>query len=171
MSITAEFKHLSTALLNYGSHEVLDAFADISEDIVYAVNYWRLLAEAYTRADFTGRFENCEKRDLFNAGMHGRHRLMTTRQRNFVKRLPETVTIHRAMSVEEQASGWRGISWTLDIKVAEFFRDTYRRHGKFQSYTRVIETRVINKTDIVAYFDNRKESEVIVIFEPQNFYE
>lgn len=88
--------------------------------------------------------------------------LMTPEENNKLKSLPAEITIYRAMTISEFDSKDFGISWTLDFKVADFFAYIYLRNYNHLE-TKIIVSRSIKKNEILAYFSERKESEVIVL--------
>ena len=49
----------------------------------------------------------------------------------------------------------KALSWTTDKKVAKWFADRYEKNGK-------VYKAVIDKKDVLAYFLNRNEYEVVV---------
>lgn len=65
----------------------------------------------------------------------------------------DTVTIYRGVRV----NNYRGLSWTVDKSVAEWFARRFRDNGD-KSYVFIGR---INKKDILALFSSRNEKEVI----------
>ncbi|MEJ1239582.1 hypothetical protein WBG78_15705 [Chryseolinea sp. T2] len=99
-----------------------------------------------------------------------RHYLMNIKESRHLQNLPENITVYRAMTETEFASGMFGISWTTDSKIAEFFAFKYRRYGKYQYEPKVIHTLTVPKSQIIACFDRRKESEVIYVNQREAMY-
>lgn len=64
-----------------------------------------------------------------------------------------TVTIYRGVKV----NNYRGLSWTVDKSVAEWFVRRFR-HNEDKCY---VFTGTINKKDILALFSSRNEKEVV----------
>lgn len=64
-----------------------------------------------------------------------------------------TVTIYRGVKV----NNYRGLSWTIDKSVAEWFARRFRYDGD-KCY---VFTGIINKKDILALFNSRNEKEVV----------
>lgn len=90
---------------------------------------------------------------LFMSNRRNRNRLMKARERRTFNKLPATVTAYRAVNTPEEAE--TAISWSLDkALVARVFS-----HGG----ARPIVTRQFQRSEILAYFDRRKEQEIIVI--------
>lgn len=65
----------------------------------------------------------------------------------------DTVTIYRGVIV----NNYRGLSWTVDKSVAEWFARRFRHNGD-RCY---LFTGTINKKDILALFSSRNEKEVV----------
>lgn len=65
----------------------------------------------------------------------------------------DTVTIYRGVKV----NNYRGLSWTVEKNVAEWFARRFRHNGD-KCY---IFTGTINKKDILALFSSRNEKEVV----------
>lgn len=64
-----------------------------------------------------------------------------------------TVTIYRGVKV----NNYRGLSWTIDKSVAEWFARRFRHNGD----SCYLFTGIINKKDILALFSSRNEKEVV----------
>ena len=87
---------------------------------------------------------------------------MSEEDRKTFECLPETLTIYRGCNSHSK----HGLSWTLDKAVAERFAE--RRHafwftkkGKAKFVKPQVIERVIHKSEAVAYFSGRQESEII----------
>lgn len=124
--------------------------------------YWQLLADAYTVSDDLYLHRHKIRR-CFSSEHPFREYLMNKRERAFFEKLPDTVIIYRGMTVKEYDSGKHGLSWTLSYKVAKFYRDMYRRNYSTALEPKTIKELCINKSQIVAYFNGRKESEIIYL--------
>lgn len=70
--------------------------------------------------------------------------------------LPDRVKIYRGVT-EYNQNMVKGLSWTLDRKVAEWFAHRFMSKGHVYAAT-------ILKKDILAYYDGRNEQEVVVDF-------
>lgn len=157
-----EIKELATDILfRYSSTQRFDFFYELSRKMSPKV-YWELLGTTYTSSD--NLFQYKEKvRECFAAKHPFKEYLMNDEERAFIEALPDEVTIYRGMTIKELESGKYGISWTLDKKVAEFFTDTYLRNHATSKEAKTIKELQIKKTDIVAYFQDRQESEIIYL--------
>lgn len=65
----------------------------------------------------------------------------------------DTVTIYRGVKV----NNYRGLSWTIDKNIAEWFASRFGHNGD----KRYMFTGIINKKDILALFSSRNEKEVV----------
>lgn len=65
----------------------------------------------------------------------------------------DTITIYRGVKV----NNYRGLSWTVDKSVAEWFARRFRHNGD-KCY---VFTGIINKRNILALFTSRNEKEVV----------
>lgn len=80
--------------------------------------------------------------------------LMDKDERKAYKRFPNMVRIYRGIGFDEEKH-LMSLSWTLQPKIAEMFASRTSEQGK-------VYTAVIEKKHILAYFDRRKEEEIIV---------
>ncbi|RMZ50070.1 hypothetical protein EB822_10355 [Flavobacteriaceae bacterium PRS1] len=88
---------------------------------------------------------------------------MSKKELKYLKELPPVITIYRGMTEEELLSGQFGISWSLKKNVAIFFAETYSRNSSTHKLKKVIHKITINKSKVIAYFNGRKEFEIIYI--------
>ncbi|MCW9705815.1 hypothetical protein [Fodinibius salsisoli] len=124
--------------------------------------YWNWLPQFYTCTDNTYRYKNIIK-TVFGSNRSKKKYLMTDEEREFLNNLDDKITIYRGMTVQERDSDEFGISWTLDEEVAKFYRDDYRRNYATANKTKCIVQKTINKSDVVAYLNERNEQEVIYL--------
>lgn len=141
--------------------EVINLHHDnISDEI-----YWKIIGHCYTSSEL-GHSDSEVIAGYLNNNRSNRHYLMNEEERNLLANLPDQVTIYRGCSTIEANSTKLRFSWTLDREIAESFANDYttdiyeRLEGKDKSKYVVIE-RVIKKDEIVAYFIERNESEII----------
>jgi len=100
---------------------------------------------------------------LFSSTLPGREKLMTLKEQEYFKALPDTLTIYRTMTINESLSKDYGISWTLDKKVAEYFRVIYNRNKATRNEPKTIIELQIKKIEAIAFFAGRKETEIIYL--------
>lgn len=125
-------------------------------------NYWYALRTAYESSDNLQPLSGLVKA-TFKKDEPERKKMMNTDEIQFLSKLPEKVTIYRGMTEKELKSKNYGISWTLKKEVAEFFAHTYQRNYSTANLKKVVHEITINKNDIVAFLNDRKEFEVIYL--------
>ena len=86
---------------------------------------------------------------------------MSQDERDYLQSLPSQITIYRGMTEIEYKSGNYGISWTLKKELAKFFADIYVRNNATCGLKKTIRELVIDKKDVIAFFDGRQEYEII----------
>jgi hypothetical protein len=123
--------------------------------------YWKTIGHCYTSSNLAHSKKGVILHYL-NSDRPNKHFLMNENERRFLNDLPEQVTIYRGCSQAEIKSNKLRFSWTLDRKIAQFFANEYRNgvNDKKTSKYEVIE-RAINKNEIIAYFGDREESEIL----------
>lgn len=127
--------------------------------------YWQTIAYSYTSSGL-GHSKNGIISNFINNKRPNKHFLMDVEERKFLAELPDEITIYRGCSKKEINSNKIRYSWTLDKKVAEFFAYEYANVGLTQSFDKVksdfdVIEKTINKSEVIAYFNGRKESEIL----------
>jgi hypothetical protein len=125
-------------------------------------DYWRTLADACTGSDNLYHL-NEEVKEAFLEDRSQRQYLMTKQELKIYNSLPENITIYRGMTVAELESGEFGVSWTLSRECAEFFAFKYGRNFSTEGIPKVVHQLEVKKVEILAYFNDRNEQEVIYI--------
>ncbi|PKQ46077.1 hypothetical protein [Confluentibacter flavum] len=123
-------------------------------------SYWYALRIAYTDSDNLF-YHKSSIMDSFLCDEPFREHLMENDEIEYLKSLPDKVTIYRGMTKEELKSGFYGCSWTLKKEVAEFFADKYNRNYSTNNLKKIVVKKKILKEDIIAFLNNRDEFEVI----------
>lgn len=124
--------------------------------------YWYALSEAYCMSDNLYQYRE-DVRLAFSSPYHGREYLMNSKERKYMEKLPEEFTIYRGMSEAEFKSGNFGLSWTLKKDEAQFFANEYQRNYATRKDRKVVHEMVIHKKDVIAFFNGRKEFEIIYL--------
>jgi hypothetical protein len=124
--------------------------------------YWYGLSLAYQCSDNLFQYEGLV-RAAFESKRDCRDYLMNKSKKLFLKNLPDEIMIYRAMTIKESKSRRFGVSWTLSKEVAEFFRDKYTRNHATRNEPKIIIEKVVSKENIVAYFYEREEQEIIYL--------
>lgn len=82
--------------------------------------------------------------------------LMDTEELAYYNSLPDEFTVYRGIGSQ---SNKKGISYTLSLEKAEWFANRFQKNG-------YVLTGTAKKKDVLAYFNGRKEQEVLI--EPKN---
>lgn len=77
-----------------------------------------------------------------------REYLMSEEENGTLNQLPEYINIHRG--VKRKYRNNKGMSWTLDFEKANWFANRFDNNG-------YVISGIINKKDVLAYFENEKE--------------
>ena len=132
------------------------------KDELKGKKYWYNLKVAYTDSDDLFRYSE-QIKECFSKKEPEVYYLMDFKELDYLKSLPEKITIYRAMTESELVSGVFGVSWTLKKDIAEFFCYKYQRNYSTIGLKKVIHKITIYKKDIIAFFNNRNEFEIIYI--------
>jgi len=139
----------------------LDHFISIKNELKGEL-YWYALKMAYMGSDNLYQYREYLK-NLFLEDEPFREQLMSLDEKKYFDKLPSKFIIYRGMTVEEEEYGEYGISWTLDKKIAEFFAQDYRRNIDTNHLPKTVVSMMVSKSDIIAYFNDRDEKEVIAL--------
>jgi hypothetical protein len=125
-------------------------------------NYWYALRNSYDCSDnlfeVSGLVKGCFLKDEPQ-----RECLMLPDEVEYLNTLPEIITIYRGMTENEFNQKSFGISWTLKKEVAEFFANTYQRNLATNHLKKKVHEMTIDKSEVIAYFNERNEFEIIYI--------
>ncbi len=125
-------------------------------------NYWYALRNSYQMSDNLFRFSKTIK-DCFLENEPEREYLMDSEEIAYLKNLPEQITIYRGMTEDELKQESFGCSWTLNKDIAYFFAYTYERNHNTNHLNKVVHEITINKSEVIAFFNEREEFEIIYI--------
>lgn len=131
---------------------ILDVFSKIAKQLSDK-EYWTILGAVYTQSENLWQQKRKLVR-LLSADRPQRAFLMNGRERNYLAKLPSTLTIHRGYQYRN-ADSW---SWTLDPKKAEWFARRFEVLGGKPT----VATGKAKKRDVIAYFSGRREKEIVV---------
>lgn len=81
--------------------------------------------------------------------------LMDEDEYRIYQELPDTLTVYRGVGIGRNP---KGLSWTRNIKTAEWFANRFNRDGK-KGY---VQSATVRKEQVLAYFNRRGEDEVVV---------
>ncbi len=124
--------------------------------------YWEELADCYNLSDNNYKLASEIKR-LFSSKRANREHLMLDNEVRFLNSLPEVVLIYRGMSTEEFESNNFGISWSLKKRVAEKYANEYYHNYDTHGVAHTVVELKITRSQIVAYFSERNEEEIIYL--------
>jgi len=124
--------------------------------------YWYALSNAYQDSDNLFYYRRQVKKAFCSSEPY-RWKLMNSVDRRFLKKLPETFTVYRGMSITEFKSKRYGISWSLKKEIAAFFASEYKRNYATYKVEKTICELTINKKDVIAFINERKEHEIIYL--------
>jgi len=114
--------------------------------------YWRNLRMIYEEAANPSAHW-VTFRQLFRSRRKKREHLMNPRERDMLRRLPDSLTVYRGYA----RFGGEGMSWTLDRRVADWF--AHRDSGRGEP--RVI-TGEVRRDDVLALITTTNEAELLV---------
>lgn len=113
-------------------------------------NYWNFLGTAWKAG---GSFvEQDQWVNLFRSKRRNKQKIMKTSERREFSRLPKLITAYRCCDDEIERS--LSICWSLDKKFIE-------EYAKKKGRTLIFENKFA-KENIFAYFNRRRESEILV---------
>jgi hypothetical protein len=162
-----------TTLLNWGNshtYYIEEAVTGVTKFQVFlAIKpllkgklYWYALRNGYDCSDNLFHYRKDIKL-AFTCKEPEREYLMNLKERRFLENLPERITIYRGMTENELKQKSFGCSWTLKKEVAEFFANTYQRNYATNYLEKVVYELTINKSEVIAFFNQREEFEIIYI--------
>lgn len=134
----------------------LDAFLGIADQLSDD-EYWNLLGDIWT--DTENLWQNYDEwHEALMAERGAREQIMAPEERAFLDAQPDEFTIYRGYHTEGDSGPLRGYSWTLSREKAEWF-------GKRRAadMTPMLATATIRRDDVIAYFNERGEDEIVVL--------
>lgn len=113
------------------------------------------LKEIWITTEFPNADKNVSVNNLLDTFMKiNPNLIMNKSELNKYNSLPNKITIYRGT---HNKNNYKALSWTLDYEQALWFANRFDKDGY------VLEAKV-NKSDIIAFFNERNENEVIVNF-------
>jgi len=129
------------------------------QDTFFDEEYWKNLGSDY-------QLQNYEKipystyYKLFLSPRKQKQKLMNAEELEFFYALPDKFTIYRGGTESEAKNKMYGVSWTINKAIAEQFQNVKAMRD---SKPMVIHELEINKSEVIAYFNEREEEEIIYI--------
>lgn len=114
-----------------------------------------ILADAWMRSENPNMDANITKQELVEIFEQAdKAALMTDEERKRLSEMDDIITIYRGVT-PYNAKNVKALSWTTDIKRAEWFAHRFNEDG-------TVYKAQISKAKVLAYFMGRGESEIIV---------
>ena len=110
-------------------------------------DYWTILRALWIES---GVCNEVWEKLFFKSGRKREHKIMKSSDRQELKKLPKKITIYRVCTEKADEEKW---NWTTDRAFAEKY---LRNNGEY------IAEKTIDKKDIFAFFNSRREFEVIL---------
>lgn len=152
-------EQVTDRLIRVGSHERAELFEEIDEEEVMTdVAYWTGLAWTWTGDDGPG-YRLDWYLDMFTSPRPARAAMMNTDERAALDGLPPTVEVYRGVCHPDPACH-RGLAWTLDRERAQWFADRFA--CLHEDAAPIVLEQSVDRSEILAYFAERQEAEVIV---------
>jgi hypothetical protein len=132
----------------------INAFDSI-ENLLTDSEYWSLLADVCIGTENMWQ-EKYLFRELLTADRSDRHLMMDSDEYEQYQKLGETLTVYRGCIAGQNEDGF---SWTLDPSRAKWFSERLARDGDEP----IVLERTINRSEAIALFTRRGESEILLI--------
>lgn len=129
-----------------------------TKDYISNKEFSELLADAWVTQENPNDDKNVSRRTAISWFKHAdKKSLMTEKDFEIYKSLPDKIKVYRGVSVGRVELG---LSWTANKKKAQWFQHRFDEvHGSKKGY--LLEA-IIDKKDILAYFNTRGEDEIVV---------
>ena len=115
-----------------------------------------VLAQTWTSIEYISTDRTVSSEEIINWFIRAdKNTLMSIDEQEILKNLPDKITIYRGVTAENKMNT-KALSWTLNKDTAKWFAN------RFQTGTCEVWEREISKKDLLCYFGNRNESEVVV---------
>jgi hypothetical protein len=149
-------------LFMFGGHKRFPALLEI-EHLLPDKDYWKCLNLVWANIEISTP-DRREWLRLFTSQRPHRELLMSKTERKRLAAMPDTLTIYRGYAKGRARSG---LSWTLSEKRAHFFADyaAGNRRRILCGHTggsSMVVCGKCHKHDVLAYFNNRKEQEIVI---------
>lgn len=141
-------------ILTYERPYRLYGFGIAAGDIHDDETYWHVLGHIWTDSENIWQEEE-QWLEYLSDERPGREHLMDEDEREAFESLPDTLTIHRGYKQDDRKMG---MSWTLEVKMAEWFAARLAHHD--EDDPRVVSG-TIDKAKAIAYFTGRNEQEIV----------
>ena len=131
-------------------------FVNEISNFLSSEDFSNLLGEAWVGSEYANEDANVSKKEMIELFKRAdKKALMSESELETYNDLDDTLVVYRGVSVDKKNST-DALSWTTSFGKAKWFAE---RWGKG-----VVYAATIDKNNILAYFDRRNESEVVVDF-------
>lgn len=131
----------------------LAAFFKYTKDYVSEEDYNSFLADMWTMVEFVNNDANISPNQFVNIFKKTKKELLMEEDELLAyNKLDDKLTVYRGVKPK---SSTKALSWTTDIKTAQWFADRWEKNGK-------VYKAQIDKKYVFAYFLGRGESEVVL---------
>lgn len=128
-------------------------FFKYTKDFLSNEDYSKFLSTVWTYTEYPNNDTNVSTRELLSYfNKSDKNILMSKDELEAYNKLDDLIAVYRGVKPGAKV---KALSWTTDKKVAKWFADRYEKNGK-------VYKAVIDKKDVLAYFLNRNEYEVVV---------
>lgn len=129
-----------------------------TKDYISNSEFSELLADAWVTQENPNDDKNVSRRTAISWFKHAdKKKLMTEEDFKIYKSLPDKIKVYRGVSVGRVELG---LSWTANKQKAQWFQHRFdEAHGTKKGY--LLEA-LVDKKDILAYFNTRGEDELVV---------
>lgn len=118
-------------------------------------DFSQILSDAWIRSENPNSDSNLSTEDLVSMfELADKIHLMSESEKRIFDELPAVLTIYRGVT-PYNSDNVKALSWTLDKDVAEWFSKRFDEEG-------IVYKANIHKNHVLAYFNGRNESEIIV---------
>lgn len=117
--------------------------------------YWRTVGSVWRDSENVHEMWDTWRRVWIGAnrgrGIHGREHVMSRSDFEELQAMPDVFEVFHG----EESPDRIGMSWTLDQAVARWFAKRFNRNGR-------LYRGIVRKSDVIAYFTQRGEAEILV---------
>lgn len=124
------------------------------EHLLTEKEFAKLLKIAWTHEENPNQDINVSIKEAASLFSHAnKNYLMNSKEQSYYANLPEELIVYRGVS---QGRNPNGLSWTSNYETAKWFANRFDKKG-------VIYEAHIKKSEILAYFNERGEDEIVVL--------
>lgn len=135
------------------------AFIKYSHHLMSNADLAMILSHAWVSVECSNNDINLRPNEIVNLmSCLPKELLMTEEDLDVYNGLPDKFTVFRGVNPQNAKYVNYAMSWTLDIEIAKFFANRFNSDGSGKVYGKVID-----KSDVLAYFNTRNEQEVVII--------